>query len=129
MPSETTATTVSLTSRISRSFPINVSGLNAGESATATSHNVTRINGTQIVGSFDLTFKKSNGQDGLDSGLDKRTIVITYRSNVDESWLAAATSPSGGWLKTHTNTVNVNANGITLSKTADATPVAPEILK
>lgn len=108
---------------------INVSGLNAGESATATSHNVTRINGTQIVGSFDLTFKKSNGQDGLDSGLDKRTIVITYRSNVDESWLAAATSPSGGWLKTHTNTVNVNANGITLSKTADATPVAPEILK
>ncbi len=108
---------------------INVTGLNSGEGYTPAYTTLERGNDNVTVNKgFTLTFHKTGGAPGLDSGTN-RQIVLTYKTLVDQTWLDFSQTTAGSWTKNHENKITATANGTDVSTTGTATPIKPEIEK
>ncbi len=108
---------------------ISVTGLNQGEGYV--SDFTTQLRGsdnTTITKGFSLTFHKTGGAPGLDAGTN-RQIVLTYKTMVDQTWLAFSQTTGGSWAKNHNNTITATSDGINIPATGTATPVKPEVEK
>ena len=101
------------------------------ETYTTSFSNITRTSDNKdITNQFTLTFKKSNGEYGLDAnGESNRLLIIKYKTLVDQNWIDEYRETRNDYLVTHTNTVEGTADGNTVTKTADADIILPDILK
>lgn len=105
---------------------LSVSGLKSGEHYEAEHHiNTTGNIYNKAMGSV-ITFYKNATETGLQSG-EPRTITITLKTKINETWLEAARSTD--WLKTHTNNVKLLANTDTKEAQAPAIIAAENIQK
>ena len=103
---------------------VTVTGLKGDESYKVKTDNLSKADDPYFKIQF-YTDKKQNTHGLLGGG--ERTITVTFKTPIDDRWLAAV--PSNSWYQEHDNTVKLTANSDVKTATATARVAGPTIKK
>lgn len=72
---------------------------------------------------IEFSYRDTDGtiKKGLKGTGEKRTLEISYSTNVNQDWVDAAEGPNGSWRYGHTNTAKLTGPNITASDTVHVT--------